>query len=302
MKRNCIKTSDLLDLTKNNNNANVFEFYLDIKNNVFERNSISKGKHFLYQSLHYTIIYIEKGKGEVNIDDNVYPIGSNSLFVLTPGQLYSLNNIKNIKAYRIDFSEKILLEIDQPFVYKLHFDILHRYNRITIHTEESTIQEYFKLIHQEFNHKMDYINKNLLRQLLICILYKIEKLLTHTFTYQKNETLEIQFKKMVDLHFKEWHHLHNYLQQLNTSRKHIDKIIFQKYKKRPTDLIDEKLINQSKMLLQYSEHSIKHISIYLGFTDVSNYCKFFKIHTGVTPNEYRRLVIQEGLFSLSHNR
>ena len=200
------------------------------------------------------------------------------------------------------FSEKILLEIDQPFVYKLHFDILHRYNRITIHTEESTIQEYFKLIHQEFNHKMDYINKNLLRQLLICILCKIEKLLTHTFTYQKNETLEIQFKKMVDLHFKEWHHLHNYLQRLNTSRKHIDKIIFQKYKKKPTDLIDEKLINQSKMLLQYSEHSIKHISIYLGFTDVSNYCKFFKIHTGVTPNEYRRLVIQEGLFSLSHNR
>lgn len=290
MKNNSIKPSNEIDYTNNMVAPHIFNTHFDVKKDFIKDNATNKRYESTGYSQYYSIIYIEKGYGEVCIENNNFSIEPNSLFILTPGQMYCINKTGEINGYKIEFSEQYLIHSDQMFIHKLHFDILHRYNKLTINYHSANIfQKYFELIYQEFGCDSDDINKVLLRQLLICILCKIEKLLTKRYPLQAEDSLAVHFKKLVDLHFKEWHHVHHYITALNTTRKSFEEIVFNKYGRKPADIIIDKLINQSKMMLHFSEHSIKFISVYLGFTDVSNYCKFFKCYTGITPKEYRKI-------------
>lgn len=51
--------------------------------------------------------------------------------------------------------------------------------------------------------------------------------------------------------------------------------------------IDSFVILEAKSMLKYSPMPIKEIVSRLNFPDQSVFHKFFKAHTGMTPNEYR---------------
>lgn len=58
--------------------------------------------------------------------------------------------------------------------------------------------------------------------------------------------------------------------------------------KSPCTVYEEKLIEISKDLIQYSGKSINEIARILDY-DPSNFTKFFKRFTGTTPTEYRKV-------------
>jgi AraC-like DNA-binding protein len=55
-----------------------------------------------------------------------------------------------------------------------------------------------------------------------------------------------------------------------------------------TDYILREKVKLAKNLLTYSEYTIEHIGLYLGFSSQSHFGKVFKKYTGVTPNIYRQ--------------
>jgi AraC-like DNA-binding protein len=55
-----------------------------------------------------------------------------------------------------------------------------------------------------------------------------------------------------------------------------------------TDYILREKVKLAKNLLTYSEYTIEHIGLYLGFSSQSHFGKVFKKYTGVTPNLYRQ--------------
>jgi AraC-like DNA-binding protein len=48
------------------------------------------------------------------------------------------------------------------------------------------------------------------------------------------------------------------------------------------------VILEAKNLLRYSDDSIKEIVYKLNFQSASVFNKFFKLHTGMSPSEYRK--------------
>ncbi len=70
--------------------------------------------------------------------------------------------------------------------------------------------------------------------------------------------------------------------------KHLSNTIQEVLGKSPCDIYEEKLIEISKELILSSDKPISQIALNLGY-DPSNFNKFFKSYTDITPKQYRQL-------------
>ena len=78
-----------------------------------------------------------------------------------------------------------------------------------------------------------------------------------------------------------------YCQELNITPKRLNKATSNIFGKTPKNIIDERVLLESKRLLAHTSESIKEISFSLGFEELTNFIKYFKKHTKKTPVEFR---------------
>lgn len=78
-----------------------------------------------------------------------------------------------------------------------------------------------------------------------------------------------------------------YADLMHITSKYLTNIVRQVAGHTPKTIIDQYVILQLKMQLQRSSQSIKEIAWEYHFTDVSFFCRYFKKHTGLTPQQMR---------------
>ncbi len=59
--------------------------------------------------------------------------------------------------------------------------------------------------------------------------------------------------------------------------------------KTPSELINEQIILEAKRYLLATPNQVKDIADHLGYEDVSYFIRFFKKHTGHSPEAFRQL-------------
>jgi len=95
------------------------------------------------------------------------------------------------------------------------------------------------------------------------------------------------FKKLLDDNFITQKRVSFYCQELNISPKRLNKTTSKIFGKTPKNIIDDRVLLESKRLLAHTGESIKEISFSLGFEELTNFIKYFKKHTNKTPVEFR---------------
>lgn len=78
-----------------------------------------------------------------------------------------------------------------------------------------------------------------------------------------------------------------YASLMRITSKYLTNIVRQVTGHTPKNIIDQYVILQLKMQLKRSSQSIKEIAWDYHFTDVSFFCRYFKQHTGLTPQQIR---------------
>ena len=78
-----------------------------------------------------------------------------------------------------------------------------------------------------------------------------------------------------------------YAEKLNISSKYLTNIVSQVTGHTPKTIIDQYVILQLKLHLKRSTQSIKEMAWEFHFVDVSFFCRYFKKHTGLTPQQIR---------------
>lgn len=76
---------------------------------------------------------------------------------------------------------------------------------------------------------------------------------------------------------------------LNTSPQNLNAVCRKQSGQSASQVIAEFIISEARRLLVYTNSTISEIAFQLNFTDASHFVKYFKRHSGSTPQTYRRL-------------
>ena len=95
------------------------------------------------------------------------------------------------------------------------------------------------------------------------------------------------FKELLEKNFRKEKLVKRYANELNISEKLLHKATTQLIDKTPKQVIDERILLETKRLLVHSNLSIKEIAYDLGFEEPTNFIKYFRKHTNMTPAEFR---------------
>jgi AraC family transcriptional activator of pobA len=77
--------------------------------------------------------------------------------------------------------------------------------------------------------------------------------------------------------------------QLNVHVNHLNRAVKEVTQKTTSQLIAERLLQESKILLKHSNWNVGEIAFSLGFTEVTHFNNFFKKHTQVSPTKFRNV-------------
>lgn len=106
----------------------------------------------------------------------------------------------------------------------------------------------------------------------------------------KTKSKEYYFVRFMDLLQRDFRHhreIGYYSDQLAITPKYLSKLIKDISGSSAAQWIDEFTVAEASVLLKFSDKNIQQIAEYLDFPSQSFFSKYFKLHTGASPSEWR---------------
>ncbi|MBU2648666.1 helix-turn-helix transcriptional regulator [bacterium] len=243
----------------------------------------------------YHILYITEGRGTHYVDFQPCQFQQGSIVVIAKGQVQSFELADDRDGFLILFTESFLLKN------LIHSDVLsyHSLSNSYFHspviqteaTHHHSFGNIFKEIYDEYGLPDDYIKERLLRLLLKVILLKAERIIRRTTPQEGNSDWFTTFGLFKN-HLEQSHHqtrnAEDYADMLNISYKHLNTICKSITGDTAKKCIDEFVVLEIKRQLAISDVSVKELTYFFGFDDPSNFVKYFKKHTSLTPLSFRQ--------------
>ncbi|WP_294296908.1 helix-turn-helix transcriptional regulator [uncultured Chryseobacterium sp.] len=255
-------------------------------------------KHYVLDStLHrlsfYEIVFIEEGSGTLALDESKMQIGPQTIIFTSPGQVRRWNIDAELKGYTL-FFEKDFLHLffsDELFLYR--FQYFHQYSHPAgMQTDETSFgkcTDLLREIEQEFKEIQNDSN-HLIRSLLYQLLIVLNRYYAAVYHVQRDTYIQAdfyRFRSMLEKRFLHDQTVEAYTRRLNVSPGFLNKICKQFSGLSAQQMIHHKLISEIKRQLHQNK-SAKEICYEFGFSDPSNFNRFFKKFTRMTPHQYRK--------------
>lgn len=81
----------------------------------------------------------------------------------------------------------------------------------------------------------------------------------------------------------------DFAKQMNIHVNHLNRAIKMVYQKTTSQIIAERILQESKILLKYSVWNVAEIAYALGFTEDTHFINFFKKHAQISPLKFRNV-------------
>lgn len=110
---------------------------------------------------------------------------------------------------------------------------------------------------------------------------------TTTKSYRQADLFN-QLMSLIATHYREAHDVSFYAERLSISPRYLTKVTDAVVGKSPKQVIGDYILKESVTLLETSRLSISEIAYALGFSSLAMFSKFFSLHQGCSPKEFRR--------------
>lgn len=247
----------------------------------------------LHQLSFYEILFIEEGTGTFTLDENKICINPGTIIFTSPGQVRRWEIEQQVKGYAL-FFEKDFLHLffsDELFLYR--FQYFHQYSCPTnILIPEMPFGKCQELIYQiegEFKQLQNDSN-HFIRALLYQLLVILNRYYAGVYNVQGDTYIHsdfYKFRSLLEKEFLNYRTVEAYTKMLKISSGFLNKICRQFSGFSAQQMIHHKMISEIKKQL-YQNKSTKEIAYEFGFSDPSNFNRFFKKLTGTTPLQYRK--------------
>ena len=268
--------------------ANDSSFYIEaLKTHLENHKAVNKAhKHNFY-----LILYITEGTGEHTIDFESYPVVPGSFYLMTPGQVHSWSLSPDTDGYIIFFTqgfyrmqanENSLMEF--PF-----FHSLHPNPHIQLE-QDQTVDIIIDEMHKEFRNSATKPDLRILRSYLDLLLLKLARGYRSGGEDKAGNSTSAKLRKLeqlIDKHFIKLKLPREYADMVNLSPSYLNNICKQTLGKTLSQLITERVILEAKRYLAHSDLTVSQLSDKLNFSSPSYFGRFFRKHTGHTPEAFK---------------
>ncbi len=236
----------------------------------------------------HALIIITEGQSKHSTDFKDIILKPGTIIPLVKGQVHHFEENRLVDGYIISFNEAFITEnISESNLF--HFLQLYHSTDLKIaETSIKTLMPFLELLKQTQNNTNTNLKADLVRAIFISLLIEIKRL-----TAYQNQTIEskrfkdfIQFKQLVAIHYKVLHNAKDFAKLLSVSYKYLNDICKEMSNKTAKAFIDDWLLLEIKRNLSEKQFTIQEIAYKTGFTEPSNFIRFFKKHTQTTPNSF----------------
>ena len=158
--------------------------------------------------------------------------------------------------------------------------------------QDQTVIELMAQILQEHQNYKQGEDPGILAAYLALLLEKIKRFYAKGAAvrgfYNRAEEITFLFESLLKEKSTYKMRVADYASELHISPVYLSEAVKKTTGKAPMHLVQEYLTLQAKGLLQQGSKTISEVSHELGFGEASNFTKYFKKHTGITPKEYRK--------------
>ena len=137
---------------------------------------------------------------------------------------------------------------------------------------------------------MSHVQKEIIAKLLEVFLLRLEQQ-NHKLVSLNSKPVHLtifnQFKSSVENFYTQTRNVKDYAEKLQISPKHLNNIVRQITHNSAKSFIDHYVILEAKRAILLNNYSIKEVAFSLGFDELTNFTKFFKKHTAVSPKEFK---------------
>jgi len=254
-----------------------------------------------YRSDYFTVFLVEGGTMKFGLHQNTYLVCEGDIVFCPMEETFWIEEVsEDYKAKYLYFSVDYISEAG--FNYKSN-DILKSLSDNPVNIIKSDAELYRRMYFhinelQRLNisgaETDNYYYAEIIWHHFSLVIYEIENYLkkiknpnSQNFTYREDE-LTTGFFILVREHYKEEHNVQFYADKLFISRKYLTKIINKTMMKSPRDIINQVLIVEAKLMLRSSNSNVNEVASALKFSDPASFSKFFKKHSGLSPQSYKK--------------
>lgn len=242
-----------------------------------------------------TLLICRSGEAEIVIDFQSYTLKINAVLMLFPGDVVNLSSSTDdfaVEMLRYDRAtlREASMQLEQT-VYsflrddrclagqQIVFDIFNAMFallRVYFRQDECRCKQSLVLCQLKsfFLGYYDWINRN-------------PQTASETAN-RRSRTLFTRFMELLERDYKTEQTVAHYAAQLNISAKYLNTIVHDVAHCTPKAIIDHYVVMQMKTALRTTDVNIKELAYNFNFSDASFMCRYFRHHTGRTPQQFRR--------------
>lgn len=245
-----------------------------------------------HKANYYTILYFDTGKG-------IYSVGADELIIkekhllLIPPQLTAQFYADMQYEGTVLFFEESFFTDNSVKTQLLYDGLLFDKGNATylpVKNREKSVGLILNYISEEMKENMTPVQKIILANGLYNLMIIASELIDYrSIPYRKNSQLYLvnQFKKLVYQEKNKNRPVKYYTDLLSVNGLSLENAFKEYEHTTPKQWLIQIIILEIKQELRYSNQSISEIAFNAGFSDTSNFTKFFKKNCGITPTEFR---------------
>jgi len=234
---------------------------------------------------YFEIIYLSKGSGFHAIDSIKYPLTAPIVYTVRKEQVHHWELESEPEGYVLILKKEF---VDNSLDKQLK-DLLATISAFpSIHlSEPNSIGQLFQMLTDEYEPEQNNntpVMEGLLKVLLAKILQTAKPL---SSAKGKKDNLFQEFQQLLTQDKLLKNSVAFYASHLNTSPQNLNAVCRKSSGQSAAEVLAEFIVNEAKRLLLYTDMTVSEIASLLDFKDDSHFIKYFKRHSGQTPNGFR---------------
>lgn len=241
----------------------------------------------------YVILLHTEKEGMYNVNFKDYDFKKGTLFTLRKDNIHKFYESK-AKGVLLLFTENFILnnssELEISKTFLLFNEMLASPKLQLNEVEYKEIITLINLIKQEYFAAKDDYSLNIVRnfiQVIITKLFRIKSKDNVVFDNHKYLSMFLQLQQLVEKECFKHKKVSFYAKEMGVTTKTLNNVTQSIIHQSAKAFINEIVLTQSKRLIINSQNSLTEIAYQVGFDEPTNFFKYFRKYTGLSPSEFR---------------